>query len=454
MPATAQRYIGQIQHGRECNDSAPALRARLHSGARVITIAAFPGSTDPCPGSFYLLPGFVREQPKLAAFALLATFSSGFGQTFFIAVFGGELRGAFALSHAAYGALYAAGTIIAALLLPAVGHLIDRWPLRRITAAAIGVLALGCMIMGAAFHVLVLGLGFVLIRLGGQGLLGQLGLTAAGRYFHAHRGKAVALAALGIPLGEASLPAPAVAIMGVADWRAAWLAAAAVAVLILLPLTRWLSREAPMPQQVDQPADQDTGIRHYSRREALRDPGFYFLIPALLMVPFVVTGVLFHQSAIAEARGWPLALVATALTGFAAGHLLALLITGPLVDRFGAQRFLPLALLPMIAGLLLLAGADGNWVALAHLGLIGTSLGLVGIVGGALWPERYGIRHLGAIRSMAQTAMIFATAVAPVLLGALLDRGASMAILALALAIVTAATALLTLAAPHKPAVR
>ncbi|MCS3904073.1 MFS family permease [Methylohalomonas lacus] len=399
-----------------------------------------------------LVPDFMRAQPKLAAFALIATFSSGFGQTFFVAVFGGELRAAFDLSHTGYGALYAGATVIAALLLLQAGTLIDRWPLRRITAAAIVLLALGCIVMGLAFHALALGLGFVLIRLGGQGLLGQLGLTAAGRYFHAHRGKAVAVAALGIPIGEASLPAAAVTVMARVDWHFAWLTAAGLLLLILLPLLRWLSRDAPMPQHVSVATDDNSDIVHYSRRQALRDPGFYCLLPALLMVPFIVTGILFHQSAIAEARGWSLTLIASALTGFASGHLLALLLTGPLIDRIGAQRFLPLSLLPLITGLLLLAYYSGAWVAFAQLGLTGVSLGLVSIAGGALWPERYGVRHLGAIRSLAQTAMIFATAAAPILLGVMLDRGVSIAALAVALALATALAALLALLAPARPA--
>ncbi len=400
------------------------------------------------------LSGFISDQPRLASFALLAIFSSGFGQTFFIAVFGNELRTVFDLSHTAYGALYAAATVVSAVLLLHAGTLIDRWPLHRITSASLVLLTLGCLITGLAFDSLVLALGFVLLRLGGQGLMGQLGLTAAGRYFHANRGKAVALAAIGIPLGEASLPAAAVAIMTFGDWRDAWFTAALFLLLVLLPLLRWLARAAPAPAEYNRRNDIDNGETDYTRSQALRDPGFYCLLPALLMVPFVVTGILFHQSAIAEARGWPLTLVATALTVFASGHLITLLLAGPLIDRTGAQRLLPLSLVPMIAGLLLLAVFNDRWVAFAYLGLTGMTLGLISIVGGALWPERYGIRHLGAIRSLAQSTMIFATALAPILLGLLLDRDVSIAMLALALAVIATITAGLTLLAPARPVMR
>lgn len=389
------------------------------------------------------LPDFLRTQPRLAIFALLATFCSGFGQTFFVSVFGEQLRTAHDISHTVYGSLYAGATLIGGLLLLRGGVYIDRWPLHRVTTASVLILALGCLLTGLAWHSLVLGLGFVLIRLGGQGMMGQLGLTVAGRYFGAHRGKAVALAALGFPLSESVLPAAAVFLMAWYSLASAWIAAALLLVLILLPLLHMLSRNAARPQHAASDSEDGGHVIHYSRSQTLRDPAFYLFIPALLMAPFTVTGILFHQSAIAEARGWSLNLVASAFTAFAIGHLLPLLSAGPVVDRFGARRCLPLALLPMVAGLFLLAAGNADWVVFAYMGLTGMSLGLISIIGGALWPERYGTRHLGAIRSLAQTVMILSTAIAPVLLGALLDYGISVSVLASVLAITAILASLL-----------
>lgn len=391
----------------------------------------------------FKLPEFLLARPRLAAFALLATFCSGFGQTFFISVFGEQLRATHDISHTVYGSLYAGATLIGGLLLLRGGVYIDRWPLHRITTASVLLLALGCLVTGLAGHALILGLGFVLIRLGGQGMMGQLGLTVAGRYFGAHRGKAVALAALGFPLSESILPAVAVFLMARHGPAGAWIAAALLLVLVLLPLLRRLARHAARPQHGMPEKEEKNNVVHYTRNETLRDPAFYRLMPALLMTPFTVTGVLFHQSAIAEARGWSLSLVASAFTAFAVGHLLPLLTAGPLVDRYGARRCLPPALLPMVAGLFLLAAGDADWVIFAYMGLTGMSLGLISITGGALWPERYGTRHLGAIRSMAQAVMILSTAVAPVLLGALLDYGISVSALANTLAVTASLTALL-----------
>ncbi len=396
-----------------------------------------------------LLPVSIRARPGLALFALLATAGSGFGQTFFISVFGSALRAEFALSNTAYGALYSGATVLSALALLRIGGLADRWPLHQVTALGVSLLALGCILMGLAPHVAVLTLSFFLLRLGGQGLMAHLGLTTAGRYFQLHRGKIMALAAAGFPLAEATLPAAGVTLIGLAGWRSAWWVAAATLLLVLLPIYWLLARRAPLPEQTGDHED-GTPVAGLTRSQVLRDRGFYMLLPAALITPFVVTAILFHQAAIAEARAWPLSLVAGAFSGYAAGHLLTLLIAGPMVDRLTARRTLPLSLLPMMLGMMLLGLRDGSWVPAAYLTLTGMSQGAMSTASGALWPERYGSRYLGAIRAMAQAVMVVSTAVSPVLAGLLLDAGFGIPGLAGAMAVLTGLSLALALVAPAR----
>lgn len=396
-------------------------------------------------------PHGLWRKRHIVAFSVLAMASSGFGQTFFIAVFGAELRGAFELSHSAYGLIYSLATICAAGLLLRAGTWADDWPLPRVTAAAIALLAVGCALIGLAPHVAVLALGFLLIRFGGQGLIAHVALTTAGRYFSANRGKAIAFAAAGIPLAEAALPVAGAVMIGVVGWRLPWLVAAGLLVILALPLLlRLAGRTARTPSAGDDPAEagEATPAVSLTRREALHDPGLYMLLPAVLVAPFIVTAVLFHQAAIAEYRGWPLELVATAFTGFAAGHLCMLFLTGPVVDRIGAQRWLPMALLPMAAGLAVLAVANGPWAAFAYLGLVGISMGGIATANGAIWAERYGTRYLGGIRAVAQAAMVVSTAAAPVVLGLVLDLGWTIGTIATILATGTLAAAALAATVP------
>ena len=392
-------------------------------------------------------PAFIRTNPKLAFFALLAVAASGFGQTFFIAIFGGALRDEFNLSNSWYGASYSGATLLSAFVLLGAGTLVDRWPLKRVAALGVLLLCGGCLVLAFAQSAWMLLPGFFLLRFAGQGFMTHMGMTTAGRYFTANRGKVIALAALGFPIAEALLPTSGSLIIQHSGWRNVWFLSAGVLLLAVLPALLWLAGDTgEKSQQIADGGRENEG--DFTRGQVLKDPGFYCLLPAALMTPFVVTAVLFHQGAIADERGWSLSVLAGAFGGYAAGHLLALFFAGSLVDRFGAQRSLPMALLPMVAALLLLAFSHASWVPYVYLALIGIAQAGTGTAGSALWPERYGSTHLGAIRSISQASMVFSTAASPLLIGLMLDQGVNVMGVALLLAVIVLLASLLTLAAP------
>jgi MFS family permease len=389
-------------------------------------------------------PKFISEHPQLALFALLATATSGFGQTFFVSVFGHLIRDEFVLTNSVYGFSYGGATLLSALLLLKFGELVDSRPLPQLTLAALLILVSGCLLVGLAPHWLLLIPGFLLIRFGGQGLLSHLGVTVAGRYFHQQRGRVMALTVAGFPLAESTLPLTAGLLLTVGNWRLPWFVAVAFLLLVALPILLLLARYAPPPGDTRQQTRTSERQVSLTRKQVLHDPGFYLLLPAALATPFTITAILFHQAAIIGLRGWPQEKVGIAFTGFALGHLLSLLVAGPLIDRFGAQRALPLALFPLVAGLLVLATIPGDWALYLYLLLTGGSLGGSSAAGGALWPERYGTQYLGAIRSVAQAVMVVSTALAPILVGFILDLTDSAPLIGLLLATLVSASMLLT----------
>ena len=58
--------------------------------------------------------------------------------------------------------------------------------------------------------------------------------------------------------------------------------------------------------------------------------------------------------------------------------------------------------------------------------LVGLSYGFTSTLIGALWPEVYGVRNLGSVRSIAVAAMVAATAIGPGLTGYLIDQSVSL----------------------------
>ena len=59
--------------------------------------------------------GFAREHWRLLAFGALLTAFSAYGQTFFVSLFGAELRAEHHLSHGDFGGLYSVATLASGL---------------------------------------------------------------------------------------------------------------------------------------------------------------------------------------------------------------------------------------------------------------------------------------------------------------------------------------------------
>jgi MFS family permease len=383
----------------------------------------------------------------LLAFAFLLTFLSGHGQTYFISLFGGEMRAAFSLSNTQFGGLYSAATLTSGVLVIALGRGVDRLSLALFTAAVIAGAATGAILLASAPSAVWLLPGFLLLRLCGQGLMVHVAQTTVGRRLTEGRGTAVGLVTVGLPLGEAVLPALVVALLAALGWRATWWVFALALLVVALPLALALLRRSQRPgppadaaapaAEAAAPADDDAlqspVAVDWTRLQVLRDSRFYRLMPAILAPPFLITALFFHQVPIAEARGWGLGWLSTAFVGFAIAHVASLTVSGVLVDRLGFARLLRVYLLPLLLALGVLGFVPGDGAALLYLGLAGLSIGTASTLMGTVWPALYGLRHLGGIRAMAHGAMVLSTAIAPVLIGALLDAGISLTGLALVL---------------------
>lgn len=375
---------------------------------------------------------FIASNPRFLAFGFLAAFFSGFGQTFFLAFFGGEVRAAFDLGHGGLGAVYSGATLASGVLLIWLGGLVDRVALRRYTAGICIGLVLACFAMGAAQAPWMLFLAYFGLRLAGQGLLSHLSTVAMARQFVRDRGKAVSLAAFGYPVSEAVLPLLGIALLAVVDWRTAWLVIGLALLAGLTPLMLALlgdTKEAAAHHRAIPAAQQAA-----PKVRLGRDPLFYILVACMLAPSFIVTGLFFHQAALAESKGWSLSWLASSFIAFAAAQVCSGLIAGAAVDKFGTARMLPVYMLPLALGALVVAAFDHYLAATLYLALAGLTAGGSHTVMGALWADLYGTARLGAIRALVQALLVFSTAASPVLFGFLLDAGAGFPVIATACA--------------------
>jgi len=140
---------------------------------------------------------FYRENARWLAGGFLLAMFSGFGQTFFISIWGNEIRDTFDLTHGGFGLVYMLATLASALSLPFVGRLVDVTSVATSSIVVISLLAIACLLMGSVTSVPLLVVTIYLLRLFGQGMMTQTAMTAMGRWYVTNRGKAVSFSSIG-----------------------------------------------------------------------------------------------------------------------------------------------------------------------------------------------------------------------------------------------------------------
>ena len=79
---------------------------------------------------------------------------------------------------------------------------------------------------------------------------------------------------------------------------------------------------------------------------------------------------------------------------------------------------IPLALAAFTIGI-----AEHHLWVLLYMSLLGLHAGFTVTAASALYPELYGVEHLGSIKSLASVSSVLSSAIGPVLIGMLMDRG-------------------------------
>ncbi|WP_409522718.1 MFS transporter [Nitrincola sp. MINF-07-Sa-05] len=374
-------------------------------------------STQATPTGYLSL---IRHRPGLLAIAFLAIFSGNLGQSFFIGLFQEPIATQLDISAGEFGSLYATVTLISGFLVLRFGPSVDwtsprRYALQVLTGLLFGIalLTLSPWWLGAA-------IGLLLIRLCGQGLFTHLGNTLTGREFTQLRGRALGLVGLGMPAGEMLLP-PLVALLLLAlAWhQVIWLIAT---VLVLLWLVLFVTLDWP-----DSPHKASTRAEKKAIRKRgpnpMRERRFWLLLPMLMALPVTMTGMFIYQAQMTRDLNASITAYALGLAAMGLARLPGSLIGGKWVDQFGVATLARWNLLPFVLMMLLgtLIGGDiGIWLILVGAGI---TMGMQGPTTDSLLIALWGTEHLGRVRSVRSSFMVFSTAIAPVVLGFLIDFG-------------------------------
>lgn len=374
---------------------------------------------------------FIRAEWRFLLFGMLMAFWSSLGQTFFISLFSGQIRATLDLSHGSFGSYYAMATTASAISLLWLGKLADSMRLDRLALLVLASLCAAALLFSQITAVWMLVGGLYLLRMFGQGMMTHVYTTAMARRYVRARGRAISFAQLGHTASESIGPASIVVLLAIIDWRFIWISMSLLAFGMVAPLLPYLTRRTALQDGAgidelskQQTTDTATHRNHWRRSDVLRDPRFWFALIWLAAVPsFVLTGLLFHQLWLADAKGIALSRWTANYLFYGIFAVVGALLVGQLIDRYSAKQVAAHTLLPnSLACLALWFGPPEFGLPLFFI-FFGLAIGMPHATNAALTAELYGARHLGEIKALFLPVAVFASALSPMIMGRMIDQG-------------------------------
>jgi MFS family permease len=326
---------------------------------------------------------------------------------------------------------------VAGFAAPLTGILVDRIGARGIGTAA-GAVA-GVSMMGLYF-VHNLWLFYLLFAISGLsgfgGPAGQLLTTVpVAKWFYLKRGRAMALASVGMPLGTACFIPLIQEIISATDWRTAWLVSGIIVVAFAVPVCLLLMRkdpeslglypdgmtkeqhEATLKRPMRNVSDEDWTVK-----QAMRSHAFWMLIGSVALTGIVIQGTLVYRTSYWEDIG-----IADSMVGLGTAMdpltvVVSGLFFGFLAERVAARFLGFFGSLGVAASMVPLLVANGSvWNLFAHNILWGASQGANITVNNIIWPNYFGRLHLGSIRGLMFPVAIGTAAASPPIFALLID---------------------------------
>ncbi len=351
------------------------------------------------------------------------------GQTYTTSIFIEWFIRDLGLSRSLVSTLYTVGTLSGGLTLGLVGRWLDRYGVRRVAIIVGGLFGLACFFMSSITGALTLGLGFVMIRMLGQGSLSLTASNAINRWWVRRRGTVMGLAGVATALlGVGLFPNLVHGLIDAYDWRIAYRILGVAVWALVLPLSTFLLRNSPeehglepdggLPASQRNPGDAPDWVEeHWTLDEAIRTRAFWIVAAGLASMSMLGTGLTFHMVSIFEDSQLSAAVAATAFVPIAMAAGAVRLGGGYLIDRFGPRWLLTLALVLQATSLVMAPSLATQQVALAYGVVLGATQGLQAAVSSVIWPMYYGRQHLGAITGIASMLLIIASALGPMPMG-------------------------------------
>lgn len=343
------------------------------------------------------------------------------GQTVGVSAFVDPIAVDLGISREQVVMLYSVGTLLGILPAPLIGRLVDRNGPRRAIAFIAPALGLACAALAWAHGPWSLALGFTLLRGSAIGGLYLVSLNLVNLWFDRLRGRATAIAMLGLALGGLVIPGAAELVTATYGWRTAYLVLGAAVVATMLPVGLMFFRDRPQAYGLAPdfgkalPANATRVSADLTLGEASRTQMFWYLLSISILANAVGTALLLDHVRALQLAGLARASAIGLLGVVTVAQVICVLGGGVLVDQYGTRRV-------GMLGLMLLALAVGSVMAAPtfiagsiYAAALGAGLGILHVVQGAGLAEHFGTRHLGTLRGTTSIFGICGAAAGPLL---------------------------------------
>ena len=364
----------------------------------------------------------------MGAAAIGLTMSSP-GQTSTVSIFIEHFIEDLGISRSLVSTLYTIGTLVASFALPYMGQQIDRRGPRVMVGAITVSLALACVYMGFVRGAIMLGIGFVLIRMMAQGGMIMVCNTEVNLWWVRRRGTVLAIAGvLHALLGSGSFPSLVHMLIGQLGWRSSSVVLGIIVAAVMLPVGLILFRRQPEEYGLrpdgaqshlvsKQAGPSDLLEENWSRPEALRTSAFWIISLGAACIAMLMTGLQFHMVSVFADAGLSASAAAAAFMPIAIAGSVFRLAGGVLVDRVPARFLLCVALLGQALSLVMAPRLEGTTSALVYGVVLGLTVSLQMTVENVVWAQYFGRRHLGSITGVARLVGNAGSALGPMPMG-------------------------------------
>jgi len=251
-----------------------------------------------------------------------------------------------------------------------------------------------------------------------------------GKWFVERRGRAVALAGMGISLAGIILPLTTTWMVDEFGWRTSWRIMGVAAALITLPMALVVRRkpedyslfpdgksEDEIAQGEGEAARADFA-RSMTRAQAMRTSSFYFLVLAFGLFQISITVMLIQTIPLMTDAGYS-RFVASAMISLASvPAFLSKPLWGILIDKYSPKKLAAVgAAVTGTAVMIIVFSVARQMDGLVYAGFLTMGIGWGGLLPlqEVIWASFFGRRYLGSVRSTAMPFTFGMSALGPVL---------------------------------------